>query len=57
MYLKQVVPQSDSEIYVESSKEEGGIGRALRRGMSVATEGISRGIEVGAFFVQFLRWW
>ena len=55
--MKQVVPQSDSEIYVESSKEEGGIGRALRRGMNVAAEGISRGIEVGAFFVQFLQWW
>ena len=55
--MKHVVPQSDIERYAESSKEEGGIGRALRTSMSVAAEGISRGIEVGAFFVQFLQWW
>ena len=26
-------------------------------GLNKAAEGISKGLEVGAFFVQFLQWW
>ena len=57
--MRHAEPRSESErdIDTDVSKEETRIGRALGMSLTVAAEGISKGLEVGAFFVQFLQWW
>ena len=59
VYLRHAEPRSESErdIDTDVSKEETRVGRALGMSLTVAAEGISKGLEVGAFFVQFLQWW
>lgn len=37
--------------------ESGPVERALRVGANALAEGITAGLEVGAFFMQFLQWW
>ena len=57
--MRHAEPRSESErdIDTDASKEVTRIGRALGVSLSVAAEGVSKGLEVGAFFVQFLQWW
>ena len=57
IYMRHAVPPSESEQATDATKEGTRIGKALGMSLNVAAEGISRGLEVGAFFVQFLQWW
>ena len=51
------MPRSESDRGAYVSKEGSRIEKVLKMGLNAAAEGISKGLEVGAFFVQFLQWW